>query len=619
MSQSENEDTSYVLITKIPYVDDNDFDTCVEQRQTSSKTGPIHEQSRETWAKKSDFILSCVGLAVGLGNIWRFPYLCYKNGGGAFLIPYGIFLVFGGIPLFMLEISLGQYMSLSGHRAWNICPLFHGIGISNVVTCFFMNIYYILVLAWSAYYLCMSFTSVLPWSSCNNWWNTPRCSMEGEGITNATCNSSVCELSQVNWTTEKPVDPAVEFWERGVLQLTSDITKGGGIIWELALSLLIVWIVVYFCVWKGVKWTGKVVYFTATFPYVILFALLVRGLTLDGAADGLLFYLKPDLSRLTDIQVWIDGGTQVFFSYAVAIGATITLGSYNKFSNNFYKDCFLISCINTGTSLVGGLAVFSVLGFMAKQHNIPISEVADAGPGLVFVVYPKAVTQMYISPLWAVLFFFMIILLGLDSQFVGVEAVITPLVDFFPKYLLGKKHRMVFVAVYCVVSYCVGLSMVSRGGMFIFQLFDYYSASGIVLLWTSFLETVAIAWVFGVDYFYDAIEMMLGYRISPYLQICWKYLTPLLSLGLFITELVLFRPLTYNKSYQYPSWAQAFGIALALSAMLCVPVCGVAKLVSASGSLSKRWEKVTSPILERHQIHPNWERQNWKAKNEICL
>ncbi|XP_033725134.1 sodium- and chloride-dependent taurine transporter-like [Pecten maximus] len=740
MANSKNETSELALLSNLSCIEDSN-EVGVE-KGNATRTADIKDNLRGTWSRKCDFILSCVGLAVGLGNIWRFPYLCYKNGGGAFLIPYGTFLVFGGIPLFMLEIALGQYMSLSGHHAWNICPVFQGIGISNVVTCFFMNMYYILVLAWSAYYLGLSITSVLPWSHCNNTWNTQSCSIEQEkrNFTNAvgSCSNSTCDP---NWM--KPVDPAVEFWERKVLQMTADITDGGGIIWELALSLLVVWVLIYFCVWKGVKWTGKVVYFTATFPYVILLVLLVRGLSLDGASDGLVFYLKPDISRLADIQVWIDGGTQVFFSYAVAIGATITLGSYNKFSNNFYKyfvgenypenplgqsfsgsrgthlynsvvvfsapingistklhtssnktksisankpgkaipskndevgafklsgktlsgrglledasdiilsawrqstqkqygsyinswmlfcnerscspltasaeDCFLIACINTGTSLVGGLAVFSVLGFMAKQHNTPISEVADAGPGLVFVVYPKAVTQMSISPLWSVLFFFMVILIGMDSQFVAVESVITPIVDYFPKYLQRQNPRMLFVAVYCCVSYLVGLSMVSRGGMYIFQLFDYYSASGMVLLWTSFLETVAISWVFGVDRFYDAIEMMIGYRISPYLRICWKYLTPLLSLGLFVTEAVLFRPLTYNTTYQYPGWAQALGVMLAVSAMLCVPVYGIAKLTIASGPLTERWHVVTTPILKKHQLHPNWTACNRKGELE---
>ncbi|XP_021352796.1 sodium- and chloride-dependent taurine transporter-like [Mizuhopecten yessoensis] len=467
-----------------------------------------------------------------------------------------------------------------------------------------MNIYYILVLAWAAYYLVLSLTSVLPWSHCNNTWNTPRCSFHHVDSNSSIIDNTTLMNSSVAFA--KPVDSSVEFWERKVLQLSSGITEGGGIIWELALSLFVMWVIVYFCLWKGVKWTGKIVYFTATFPYVILAILLVRGLTLDGAVDGIVYYLKPDISRLGDIQVWMDGGTQIFFSYAVAIGIMITLGSYNKFTNNFYRDCVFISCVNSGTSVVGGFAVFSVLGFMAKQQNLPIADVADAGPGLAFITYPKAMTQMPISPLWAVLFFFMIILLGLDSQFVGVESVITPIVDYFPKYLQRRSRRMLFVAVYCVASYFVGYSMISRGGIYIFQLFDYYSASGLVLLWTSFWETVAIAWVFGVDRFYDGIEVMLGSRINPYLKICWKYTTPIVSMGLLVAQLIMFKPLTYNNTYQYPTWAQAFGVMMAVSSMMCIPVYGLVKLMSTDGSLKERLRKVTTPILQKHQIHPTW-------------
>ncbi|XP_033729945.1 sodium- and chloride-dependent creatine transporter 1-like [Pecten maximus] len=413
-----------------------------------------------------------------------------------------------------------------------------------------------------------------------------------------------------NVTSEQPVDPAVEFWEKGVLQLTTDITEGGGIIWQLALSLLVVWIIVYFCVWKGVKWTGKVVYFTAIFPYIILSVLLIRGLTLDGAREGVVYYLKPDLSRLADIQVWIDGGTQVFFSYAVALNQIITFGSYNKFTNNFYRDAILVSCINSGTSLIGGFAVFSVLGFMAKQHNLPIADVANAGPGLAFITYPNAVTQMSISPLWAALFFLMIILLGLDSQFAGVEAVITALMDVFPTLMRRGNRRMYIVGVYCLVSFLLGLSMVSRGGMYIFQLFDYYSASGMVLLWSVFWEVVVIAWVFGADRFYDAIEMMIGSRINPYLHFCWKYLSPVLCMGLLLAKLIMFRPVKYNKTYEYPDWAQGFGVMLALLSMLCIPSYALFKLVTTQGSLVQRWRKMTKPILQKHQIHPRWRVNN---------
>ncbi|XP_021366765.1 sodium- and chloride-dependent creatine transporter 1-like isoform X2 [Mizuhopecten yessoensis] len=582
---------------------DDEFEETVGERFIEETKNPDNIP-RETWSNKRDFILACVGMSVGIGNLWRFPYLCYKNGGGAFLIPFLTFVVLGGVPMFILELALGQYMSLSGFKAWNICPVFRGIGIANIIIDVFANIYYIMVLAWAAYFFVISLTSVLPWSDCNNAWNTPRCTPFHKLV--ETNSSAIASLINSSVTAELPVDPAVEFWERRVLQLTKDITDGGGIIWELALSLLVVWVIVYFCVWRGVRWMGKVVYFTAIFPYVILCVLLVRGLTLDGATDGIVFYLKPDLSRLADIQVWMDGGTQVFYSYAIALNQIITLGSYNKFTNNFYRDAILVSCINSGTSLVGGFAVFSVLGFMAKQHNIPIADVANAGPGLAFISYPNAVTQMPISPLWAALFFLMIILLGLDSQFVGVETVIAAVMDMFPNLVRRGSRRMLLMAVYCFLSFLVGLPLVSRGGMYIFQLFDYYAASGMVLLWVVFWEVVAIAWVFGADRFYDAIEMMIGSRINPYLYFCWKYLSPVLCMGLLLSQLVEFRPLTYNKTYVYPDWAQAFGIMLALSSMLCIPVYGLFKMAITDGSLIVRWRKVTMPILRKNQIHPSW-------------
>ncbi|XP_033762900.1 sodium- and chloride-dependent creatine transporter 1-like [Pecten maximus] len=558
---------------------------------------------RETWTTKLDFIISCVGTSVGLGNLWRFPYLCYKNGGGAFLVPFLTFVVMGGVPMFILELGLGQYMSLSGFKAWGICPVFQGIGLANFVTIFLTNIYYIMVLAWAGYYFVLSLTSVLPWSNCNNDWNTHRCA--SFDTDHNTTNSTNQSLLNQNVTSGNDVDPAVEFWERGVLQLTNDITDGGGIVWQLALSLLVLWVIVYFCLWKGVKWTGKVVYFTAIFPYIILSVLLVRGLTLDGAREGIVYYLKPDLSRLTDVQVWMDGGTQVFFSYAIAANQVITLGSYNKFTNNFYRDAILVSCINSGTSLIGGFAVFSVLGFMAKQHNLPIADVANAGPGLAFITYPNAVTQMPISPLWATLFFLMIVLLGLDSHFVGVEAVISSIMDYFPN-MRRKNRRMVLVGAYCLLSFLLGLSLVSRGGMYIFQLFDYYAASGMVLLWSVFWELVAIAWIFGADQFYDAIEMMIGSRINPYLHFCWKYLSPVLCMGLLLAQLIMFRPLKYNKTYEYPDWAQAFGVMLALSSMLCIPVFALFKMATSQGSLIQRWRHVTTPVLQKHQIHYMW-------------
>uniref|UniRef100_A0A8C7YX04 Transporter n=1 Tax=Oryzias sinensis TaxID=183150 RepID=A0A8C7YX04_9TELE len=557
---------------------------------------------REKWASKLDFVLSVAGGFVGLGNVWRFPYLCYKNGGGAFLIPYFIFLFGGGLPVFFLEVALGQFTSEGGITCWEkLCPIFTGIGYASIVIVSLLNIYYIVILAWGVYYLFQCFQPELPWAKCKQPWNTERC-IEDTYRKNKTlwvaANAS-------NFTS-----PVTEFWEHNVLGISSGIEEIGAVKWDLALCLLLVWVICFFCIWKGVKSTGKVVYITATFPFVMLIVLLIRGVTLPGAAAGIKFYLYPNLDRLMDPEVWIDAGTQIFFSYAICLGAMTSLGSYNKYKYNCYRDCLLLGALNSGTSFVSGFAIFSVLGFMAQEQGVDIADVAESGPGLAFIAYPKAVTMMPIPTLWAILFFVMLLLLGLDSQFVEVEGQITSLVDLYPSFLRKGYRREVFIAIICCLSYLFGLTMVTKGGMYVFQLFDYYAASGVCLLWVAFFECVAVAWVYGVDNFYDAIEDMIGYRPNPWMKWSWTVVTPLLCMGCFFFSLVKYKPLTYNKVYQYPDWAVGIGWTLALASMICIPMVVVIKIIQSDGQLRLRFVVVPAPVL-RTTVAPRIPPYRW--------
>ncbi|XP_072529352.1 sodium- and chloride-dependent GABA transporter 2-like [Salminus brasiliensis] len=542
-------------------------------------------QERGQWSNKLEFLLSVAGSIIGLGNMWRFPYLCYKNGGGAFLIPYLIFLFTCGIPLFVLEAALGQYTSEGGITCWRkISPLFEGLGYGTQVIVSLLNFYYIIVLAWGIFYLYYSFSWDLPWSSCHNSWNLDTC------VEIQRRNDSANFTVPANATS-----PVIEFWERRVLRLSPGIDHMGSLHWDLALCLLIAWVVCYFCIWKGVKSTGKVVYFTATFPYLMLLVLLVRGLTLPGAGRGIQFYLYPDLGRLADPQVWMDAGTQIFFSYAICLGCLTALGSYNKYNNNCYRDCLALCLLNSGTSFVAGFAIFSILGFMSYEQNVPISEVAESGPGLAFIAYPRAVSMMPFSPLWACFFFIMIIFLGLDSQFVCVESLVTAVVDMYPAVFRQKNRREIFLFVVSFLSFLVGLIMLMEGGMYVFQLFDYYAASGMCLLFMAIFETVCIAWVYGADRFYDNIEDMIGYRPGPLIKYCWKFLTPITCLGTFAFSLIKYTPLKYNSVYVYPWWGYAVGWLLALSSMLCVPVWMIFKLYNTEGTLKERLRILTTP------------------------
>nr|XP_015814941.2 sodium- and chloride-dependent GABA transporter 2 isoform X1 [Nothobranchius furzeri] len=542
-------------------------------------------QPREKWANNMEFILSMAGEIIGLGNVWRFPYLCYKNGGGVFLIPYCVFLFFCGIPVFFLETALGQYTSEGGVTAWRkICPMFEGVGIASQVIVVYLNVYYIVVLAWAIFYLINSFKNPLPWSTCDNLWNTDSCfgrvslfanpelfrpGTNWSFLHNTTSLEDIISYASFNETVLIVSSPEEEFWENRVLRVSSDVILGE-VHWDLSLCLLCAWVICYFCIWKGIKTTGKVVYFTATFPYLMLFILFIRGVTLPGAAEGLKYYLSPDFSKLSDPDVWRDAGTQVFFSYAVCQGVLTALGSYNKYNNNCYKDCLALCCLNSATSIFAGFAVFSVIGFMAHDLNIPISEVTASGPGLAFIAYPRALSLLPGSSFWAVLFFLMILFLGLDSQFVCVESLATALTDLFPHRLRRPGVREILVLVIAVVCFLLGLPFVTEGGITIFGLVDTFGPSGNSLLLIACVETIVVSWIYGADRFYDNIEDMIGYRPSPVLKYCWMFVTPIICVLTMLYNLVQENPIRVTDDVP-GSWAPAVAVLLISAPIICIP------------------------------------------------
>ncbi|KAG7196775.1 hypothetical protein KM043_013113 [Ampulex compressa] len=197
-------------------------------------------------------------------------------------------------------------------------------------------------------------------------------------------------LTMENITAAIRKPPAEEYFTNHVLGMSSGIEDTGSIRPLMAVSLFLAWIIVFLCLSKGVQSSGKVVYFTALFPYVVLIALFVRGILLPGADEGILFYLTPDWQRLMSAKVWGDAAVQIFFALSPAWGGLITLSSYNKFNNNCYKDSLIVAVSNIGTSFFAGLVIFSVIGFLAHVLEEPVASVVDQGAGLAFIVYPEA-------------------------------------------------------------------------------------------------------------------------------------------------------------------------------------------------------------------------------------
>ncbi|KAM4696123.1 uncharacterized protein WCC33_014859 [Rhinophrynus dorsalis] len=573
-------------------------------------------KERGNWSRKSDYLLSMVGYAVGLGNVWRFPYLAYKNGGGAFLIPYTIMLALAGLPLFFLECSMGQFSSLGPVSVWRVVPLLQGVGITMVLITTLVSIYYNVIIAYSLYYMFASFQRVLPWSDCFEWADT-NCSKSTRGFCSVILSDNETVTMNLSWVKERnltcmanstvmeKVDlPSKQYWEKVALRQSHGLDETGEVVWYLALCLLLAWIIVGAALFKGIKSSGKVVYFTAIFPYVVLLILLVRGATLEGAFDGIDYYIgtKSNINKLMDAEVWKDAATQIFFSLSTAWGGLIALSSYNKFHNNCYSDAIVVCVTNCLTSVFAGFAIFSILGHMAFVSEKSVSEVVDSGFGLAFIAYPEALSQLPISPLWSFLFFFMLLTLGLDSQFAMIETIITSIQDAFPEVM--KRMRILITTGCCVVLYLLGLLCITQSGIFWVNLIDYF-CGGWALLFAAVLELVGIIWIYGGNRFIEDIEMMIGkkhWAFWLWWRACWFFISPLLLTAILLWSLITFDAPKYG-SIVYPKWGAALGWCMICFCIIWIPIIAIVKMIRAKGNIVQTCKaaKDWGPALSQHR------------------
>ncbi|XP_049624987.1 inactive sodium-dependent neutral amino acid transporter B(0)AT3 [Suncus etruscus] len=578
-------------------------------------------EDRPKWDNKLQYLLSCVGFAVGLGNIWRFPYLCQAYGGGAFLIPYLIALVFEGIPLFHIELAIGQRLRRGSVGVWKaISPYLGGVGLGCFSVSFVVCLYYNTVITWVFWYLLNSFQQPLPWSTCPL--NSNHTGLVEE------CRDS----STVNY-----------FWYRQTLNISADINDSGSVQGHLLLSLAASWAVLYLCVIRGIESTGKAIYFTALFPYLVLTIFLVRGLTLPGATDGLVYLFTPNMQILRNPRVWLDAATQIFFSLSLGFGGHIAFASYNPPRNDCEKDAVSIALINSMTSLYASVAVFSVLGFKAANDHghcldrnilvllnafelpdqsvtreaypdlllhlnatqpehlarLPLEvcrlqdflDKSASGTGLAFIVFTEAILHMPGSPVWAVLFFGMLLSLGLSSMFGNMEGVITPLLDLglLPKRL----PKEILTGLVCLFCFLTATCFTLRSGSYWLEIFDSYVAS-VNLLVCALLEVVGVAYVYGMERFCADVAWMTGRRPNLYWRLSWRLLSPLLLLGVLVAYVALMvqSPPAYwvwdphyekfpgRQEKRYPGWVQAACTLMCFVPLLCTPAVALIQLLA---------------------------------------
>uniref|UniRef100_A0A3P9K0N8 Transporter n=1 Tax=Oryzias latipes TaxID=8090 RepID=A0A3P9K0N8_ORYLA len=542
---------------------------------------------REQWGGKYEFLLSCIGYCVGLGNVWRFPYLCYRNGGGVFLIPYFIMLFVAGVPLFLMELSLGQYGAAGPITVWKCCPLLKGIGIGMLCVSTLVCLYYNVIIAWTFYYLGSSFQSPLPWS-CD-----------------AIANAAVCSNNTAgNSSSGRTRTPTEIFWNENVLGLVNSegLHDPGPVRWPLALCLLAAWIIIFLCMLKGIRSSGKVVYVTATFPYFVLIVLIIRGATLEGSLQGIAFYLTPDWARLASAQVWSDAASQIFYSLGIGVGGLLSMASYNKFDNNVIRDTIIITTGNCCTSFFAGFAIFSILGHMAWRKGVSVGEVADTGPGLAFVAYPEALALLPGSVFWSIMFFLMLFMLGVDTLFGNMEGITTAVLDEFPQLRQNNLHKSLFLGSLCFGFYLMGLLLVTEGGIYWFTLIDSFSTSFGLIIITLFM-CIGISFFYGVNQFCQDILDMIRHcppwcsKVLIYFKACWCFFTPFLLMFIlaFIFLEMYSTSLKYG-SYVFPLWGKALGVCMGATCCLQILIWAIVAICKETGTLKHRFQKAIRPL-----------------------
>ncbi|KAB0805143.1 hypothetical protein PPYR_02113 [Photinus pyralis] len=385
------------------------------------------ETERAQWGNGLEFLMSCIAMSVGLGNIWRFPFTAYENGGGAFLIPYIVVLIVIGRPLYYLEMALGQFTSRGNVQSFSsLSPAIKGIGYGQLLGSTCIATYYCSLMALTLFYLVSSFTSDLPWSHCKVEWETENSQR------NVTCVSS----KDTESVTGRNKISSSELWfTKEVLKEKEQINDGvGPPEWRLTLCLLLAWFLTFAVSVKGVKSSGKVSYFLALFPYVVMGALLIRAVTLEGSTEGMLYFVTPQWSKLARAEVWYAAVTQCFFSLNVGLGSIIMYSSYNSFDHNINRDALVVTTLDTFTSLLAGTTIFGILGNLAHELNVPVEDVVKSGgTGLAFISYPDAIAKFQSVPwLFAILFFIMLFVLGIGSLVALHGCANTMIMDNFP-------------------------------------------------------------------------------------------------------------------------------------------------------------------------------------------
>lgn len=434
---------------------------------------------REQWGSRTGFILAAVGSAVGLGNIWRFPYMAYENGGGAFFIPYLFAMLTAGIPFMILEFTLGhKYRSGAPKTLRALNSKFEWLGWFQVMISAIIAFYYVVVIAWAISYVYFAFNQA--WGQDSN---------------------------------------AFFFGEFLALGDDSAPSNLGNLQWHLLLPLCLAWAATYFATYRGVKGgIEKVNKVLMPLLFAMVLLLIGRIAFLPGALDGINWLLEPDFSKIWDLKVWSAAYGQIFFTLSVGFAIMLSYASYLPEKSDINNNAFMTVLMNCGFSILAGIMIFGALGYMANVQDKALTDVVSSGVGLAFVTLPTAINLLPAPGVMGPLFFLALMFAGISSHISIAEAVTTGLMD-----KLGWS-RPKTATVFCSVGLLVSMTFITQGGLLLLDLVDYF-INNIALLGSCLLELLLVGWLCRLQDFRTHANRISEFTIGGWWAICIRFVS----------------------------------------------------------------------------------------------
>ncbi|XP_037675129.1 orphan sodium- and chloride-dependent neurotransmitter transporter NTT5 [Choloepus didactylus] len=626
-----------------------------EKLQVTEKEQDEVLPTRPFWSNKIDYILAQVGYSLRPFTLWHIPHLWLHDGGSSFLIIYILMLFLIGIPLLFLEMAVGQGLRQGSLGVWKVfSPWLGGVGYASFMVCVTVGLYFNVANSWSLFYLGESFQFPLPWERCP-----------------LLKNSSGFDAECLRTT------PSVYFWYRLTLEASDKIDDGGPPVFHLNLSLLLSWFLVVSIMISGLKSIGKAMYILVVSLYFIIFGFLIRSLLLDGALFGLQHLVFSKISALYSIKVWHQAGIQVLFALGLGFGTIASFSSYMPQSNNCLNDAFVMAVANLGSMMLATPAIFSLMGFwvtviihrcneknaeilikLVAQGELPpearppvslhdnptvifttwlnglpqtiksmvLSKVTECdiekeilkvskGPSFAFLAFTEALALIPGSDVWSIIFFLLLVILGLSTMVGIMQGIITPLQDTFPSL---RKHTKLLTVCVSLFLYLGNLFFIRPSGIYFIKLLnDYWTVLPIVVI--IIFENAAVAWAYGARRFLRDLKIMLGCPISPFYRWLWCYLSPFVLLVLFVTSLIhlCLNTITYvawdsstskEVIQQYPPWTLLLIALLFVIVILPIPTYCIYYYIHGGPVSPTTWDG--SILFISNQVIPSTEAQN---------